>query len=279
MSFIVVAAVLWGTWPLYAREGGPPPQQVAFLVMLLMAAPAPFVFRRADFADRGAVAALVLAGLADAGNVALYFPAVARGPAVVAVLTHYLAPTLLALTAPWLLKEPLARRALPASLLILVGLALVLGGGEGFASSGPTALLGASSAVFYALNVLCCRRASRTFSPFAVTALHALSGLVALLVLYGRDAVPSDFGGDTQLILFGAVVNGLGGALLFNFALRSLTAQLVGVITYLEPLTAAVVGAVVLSQPWTVWTVLGALTVLVTGAWAAAEKSPTGTAG
>ena len=77
------------------------------------ALPAPFAFRWSAFADRGAVIALVIVGIADAGNMLLYFLALDRGPIVVAVLSHYLAPTLVALAAPLVLAE----RVLPVSVL------------------------------------------------------------------------------------------------------------------------------------------------------------------
>lgn len=273
---IVTAAVLWGTWPLYARADGPAPEVVAFLTMLVMSVPALFVFRRRDFADRGAVLALVVVGVSDAANVALYFPAIARGPAVVAVLTHYLAPTLVTLAAPRLLGEPRSRRVLPASVLILTGLGLVLGAGGHTGDWRTTAALGGGSAVFYALNVLGSRRAGRTFSPLAVTALHAVVSALALLAFYGRGALPTAFDAPTRFVLLGALLNGLVGALLFNVALKRLTAQLVGVITYLEPLTAAALGVLVLGQPFTPWSVLGAALVIAAGGWAASERPVSG---
>lgn len=262
--------MLWGTWPLYARAGGPTGLVVGFLAMAVTALPAPFVLRRADFADRGAVLALFIVGLSDAGNVVLYFSALARGPTVVAVLTHYLAPTLVALAAPLILGEPRARRALLAGPVILVGLAFVLGAATG-GGWAQTALLGTGSAVFYATNVIFSRRAGRTFSPLATSALHAVVSALVLLLVFREDVLPADLGDGTRLVLFGALVNGLIGAVLFNFSLRAIGAQRVGVITYLEPLTAALLGVLVLGEPFTPWTLLGCALVLAAGSWAASE--------
>ena len=85
-------------------------------------------------------------------------------------------------------------------------------------------------------------------------------------------ALPSALDDATRFVLLGAFLNGLVGALLFNLALKRITAQLVGVITYLEPLTAALLGAMVLGQPFTIWSTLGGVVVLATGAWAASER-------
>lgn len=240
--------------------------------MAVMALPAPFVLRRRDFADRGAVIALLIVGLADAGNVVLYFSAIARGPTVIAVLTHYLTPTLVAFAAPLLLKEPRSRRALLAGPIILLGLALVLGTASS-ADWGLTAALGAGSAFFYATLVIFSRRAGRTFSPLAVTSLHAVVSAVVLLIIFRGAVIPTTFDGPTRFVIFGALVNGLLGAVLFNLSLRAIGAQLVGVITYLEPLTAAAIGIVVLGEPFTVWTLVGGAVVLAAGIWAAREPA------
>lgn len=273
LALIALAATLWGTWPLYTRGGGPGGLALGLVTLTVMSLPAPFVFRRRDFADRGAVIALALVGLADAANVVLYFSALGRGPVVVAVLTHYLAPTLVALLAPVLLREPRSRRALLASPIVLGGLALVLGHEDGGAGAGRTAVLGAGSAVFYAIVVLGSRRAGRTFGPLAVTSLHSVVSALALLVVFRGEAIPSSTTG-LGVVLFAAVLNGLVGAALFNVSLGLVGAQLVGVLTYLEPLTAAVLGVLVLGEPFSAVGALGVLVVLAAGGWAAAEPTP-----
>jgi drug/metabolite transporter (DMT)-like permease len=268
IALIAFAATLWGTWPLYTRGGVTSGLAIGFITMAVMSLPAPFVFRRRDFADRGAVLALVLVGLADAANVFFYFSALERGPVVVAVLSHYLAPTLVAITAPLWLGEARSRRALLASPLVLLGLGLVLGHGHDGDGWLTTALFGGASALFYALVVLGSRRAGRTFGPLAVTSLHSVVSAVALLVVFREQAIPATF---EPRIVFAAFVNGLFAAVLFNVSLRTIGAQLVGVFTYLEPLTAALLGVVVLHEPFTALGAVGVLLVVVSGGWAAAE--------
>lgn len=270
IAFIALAATLWGTWPLYTHGSGASGLVIGFLTMAVMALPAPFVLRKRDFADRGAVVALALVGLADAGNVVLYFSALAKGPVVVAVLTHYLTPTLVALTAPLLIREPRSRRALVASPLVLVGLGLVLGPSAG-GGAGTTALLGAGSAVFYAVVVLGSRRAGRAFGPLAVTSLHSVVSALALLAVYRREALPLTVDSALAVVLVAALVNGLLAATLFNVSLGLVGAQVVGVLTYLEPLTAALLGVGLLGEPFSALAALGVAVVLGAGGWAAAE--------
>ena len=273
IAFIAVAATLWGTWPLYTRSGALTGLAIGFVTLAVMSVPSVFAFKRADFADRGAAWALVAIGLADAANVVLYFSALSRGPVVVAVLTHYLAPALVALWAPWLLGEPRSRRALIATPVIFLGLALVLSRAEAGTEWLPTALLGGGSAIFYAIVVLGSRRAGRTFGPVAVTAHHAVVSVVALFLVFRTEAIPASLG-PTLPVLFAALVHGLFAAWLFNRSLTLIGAQLVGVFTYLEPLTAALIGALVFGESLSALQALGVALVLVAGAWAAAEPSP-----
>ncbi len=271
IAFIALAATLWGTWPLYAHGGGPTGVVIGFVTLSVMSLPAPFVLRRRDFADRGAVWALLLVGLADAANVVLYFSALERGPVVVAVLSHYLAPTLVAVLAPLVLAEPRSRRALLASPVVLIGLGLVLGHDDHASGWLTTAALGGASAVFYAVVVLGSRRAGRTFGPLAVTSLHSVISALTLLVVFRTEALPPVVDRGLGLILFAALVNGLFAATLFNISLRRVGAQLVGVFTYLEPLTAALLGVLVLGEPFSAAGAAGVLVVVFAGGWAAAE--------
>jgi drug/metabolite transporter (DMT)-like permease len=272
MAFIAIAATLWGTWPLYTRGGALSGICIGFITLAVMSVPAPFAIRRADFADRGAVIALILVGLADAANVVLYFSALSRGPVVVAVLTHYLTPSLVAIFAPLLLKEPRSRRALFATPIVLLGLALVLGPAGADSTAIPTALLGAGSAIFYTTVVLGSRRAGRTFTPLAVTSLHSVVSIVALFAVYRAEVFPPSLDAATP-VFFAALINGLFAALLFNRSLNLIGAQLVGMFTYLEPLTAALIGIAILHEPFTALGALGVAVVLGAGVWAAAEPS------
>lgn len=271
LAVVAGAASCWGTWPLFVRHGGQTGLVVSFLTMTVMALPSLVLFRRFRTDDRGALLALVIIGIADAANVALYFSALESGPVVVAVLTHYLAPLLVALTAPLLLGERRSRRALLALPVMLGGLFLVLPSASG-GSAWQAGVYGAGSAVFYAALVLASRRAAVSFPPLAVTSFHAVVSAALLLIVFRERALPTQLDGGVALLLVGATVNGLFGAFLFNFGLPRIGAQLTGVLTYLEPLVAAVIGIVVLGEAASAATVAGLALVLAAGTWIALER-------
>lgn len=268
VALVAAAATLWGGWALVLRPAGLPAMQFAFTVLLVMAAPLPFTFRAEPWRDRGAVAALVLLGAAEAANVVLYFAAIARGPVAVAVLTHYLTPLLVTLASPWVTGERASRRALLAAPVSLAGLALLVWQ-PGAGAPLVTAALGAGSAVFYAVIVFAARRAGRSFRPMEVTAWHALVS-VALLLPLGAQALPPATPA-TALVAAGALVCGVGGALLFYRGLVLVPPPVAGALTYLEPLTAAAVGWVAFGEAIGPAGLAGAALVLASGVAVALE--------
>ncbi|MBX7099575.1 MAG: DMT family transporter [Myxococcaceae bacterium] len=266
------AAMLWGLWPVWLHASSVDGPAAAFTTMAIMSLPAVVVLRRAPFADRGAVWALVAVGVCDALTAGLYFTSVNRGPVVVAVLTHYLTPLVVALSAPWLLGERRSTRALVAAPLVLGALAAMLGRPEGEGVVG-TGLLGGASAFTYAGIVVGSKRAGKSFTPIQVTALHApISALLALAVFRG-DALPTSLGLDTGRAIAGGLLSGLLGTILFNSGLRRITSSTASTLTYLEPVVSALVGVALFHEPFSALTVVGVGVVVGTGVWVARERA------
>jgi drug/metabolite transporter (DMT)-like permease len=268
---VAVGATLWGCWSLFLRPTGLSGPQSAFLALAVISLPAPFVLRREALRDRRATLALAIMGLTDAANCALFFAAVQRGPLPVAVLTHYLAPLFIALAAPFVLRERRSTRALLGAPLTLVGLALLLGTSPGGVTDSRTALLGGASALFYMANVLATKEASRAYSPLAITTLHSPLSALALLLVFGRSALPPAFDSRLLLVAAGALLCSLLGNSLFNAGLRRIPTASASALTYLEPLTAAFLGQLVFGEVLGPVGLLGGLIVLASGAWVASE--------
>ena len=273
-SFVMVAvgAILWGCWSLFLRPAGLTGVQSAFVALAVMSLPLPFVLSRAPLRDRRATGALVLHGLFDSANAALFFGAVQRGPVAVAVLTHYLAPLLIALAAPWLLRERRSARALLGAPLTLAGLTLLLGTPQGGLADSRTALLGAGSALFFMANVLAAKEAARAWSPLAITVLHSPLAALALLLVFGRDALPPTLEPRLLWVAATALLCGVGGNTVFNTGLRRVPAATAAALTYLEPLTAALLGLAVFGEALGPGGLLGGALVLGCGVWVAREQ-------
>jgi drug/metabolite transporter (DMT)-like permease len=268
---IALAAVLWGLWPIFISSSGLTGRQAALITFAVMMLPAPFVFSRGALRDRRATLALIAVGVFDAGNAIFYFSALERGPVLIAVLTHYLAPVMVALASPLLLNERLSLRALLATPVILGALALVLGPTEAEGAL-LTATVGAASAVCYAGIVIYSKRAAVAWSPVAVTALHAPVALVVILIFMGSSALPAHADGGLAVMILGAAICGLTAVSIFNIGLRTVPAHLAGVLTYAEPVVGALVGVLWLGQPLGLTSALGAAVMLAAGIWVAREK-------
>lgn len=268
-AMVAAGAALWGFWPLFLRPAGLSGVQNALLAMATMALPAPFLLRREALRDHRATRALVIMGVADAINVALVFAAVKRGPVAIALLTHYLAPLLVALTAPWVIGERRSLRALLGAPLTSLGLAMLIWKpGEDF--SGWTAALGGASALFFAVTVFCAKEAARAWSPLGVTSVHAAVAALTLLLLFGRSALPP-LEVPVLWVLAGGALSGLVGNILFNRGLRGISTAATGALTYLEPLTATVLGWIFFREALGPWGLFGGALVLAVGVWVATE--------
>ena len=99
------------------------------------------------------------------------------------MITHYAAPILIALAAPYIDRVE-TRGARPAAVIALTGLVLVL---EPWHSKVDGALIGAvfgfTSAVFYAANVFVVRRLAERIGTLRAISYHSLIGAVITLPL------------------------------------------------------------------------------------------------
>ncbi len=267
---VAAGAVLWGTWPLFLKAGGLTSTQAAFIAFAIMALPAPFLLRRRALSDPRATAALVVVGLADVGNLLLYFPALQRGPIAVAVATHYLGPLIVALSAPLIMAERRSVRAIVAAPITLLALVSLVGL-HGSDSTLRTAALGTGSAFFFALLVMGAKRASSAYSPMAITCLHAAIAGALLLSLNGRLALPPSMSTGVLWVALGGLVCSLVGSVLFNVGLRHIRAATAGTLTYLEPVTATLIGALFLGQALGKLALVDVTAIVALGVWASRE--------
>ncbi len=250
-AMVAIAASTWGTWSLFFRRAerlAPISAALEATIVLTVVglAPLPWALGRRAGPTRPAraFAGLAALGLLDAGNSLCFFGAMQKTSIAVAVLTHYLAPLLVAIAAPRVLGER-ARASTWASLgVALAGLCLLLEPWRSGASATlDGATLGLASAVFYATSMLLNKRLSRWFTAPELISWHAPVALVvlALFVPHGGFAIGL---APLAWLVSGALVVGAGAAVLFVYGLARIPASHASVLTLLEPLVAVVVAAV-----------------------------------
>lgn len=272
--FVGSAAALWGLWPFWVRQSGESLGAAAVALLVAGVGCLPWMWRERRRRGRGArdFGLMVLLGVSDAANAGLYFMALDRGAVAPAVVSHYLAPVFVAVMAPLVLGEPRSRMTPPALLMALAGtVAIATPGSDAEGSVTIAILLGGTSAVFYATNVLISRHLGPRFTDHEILGYHAF---VSAALLFLASGITQGIRAWAWL-LTGSVPSSLVAGLLFLAGLRKLRAEQAGVLTYLEPASAMVVGVVLLDERFTLLPAAGAMLVLGAGLLVIVGSGPT----
>ncbi|MBK6694548.1 MAG: DMT family transporter [Myxococcales bacterium] len=286
-AMVAGAAASWGLWPLFLRRaearGAIPPEleSTVALVMLTVVGGVTMLRDRSPAkASARAWAGVVWLGITDALNVVLFFRAIQLTTVAVAVLTHYLAPILVALGAPLVLGEKVTKRTFVAVFVSLTGLVLLLDPLH-VASASPKLILGAASgaasALFYASSVLTNKRLAPVFSGSELAFYHGLVAVPLVAALVPASAWMSVAREAWPWLMGGAVGPGAVAGLVFVWGLRRVPAAHASALTLLEPLVAVLVGVLVFGEVPTPIGGVGALMVLA-GAAIVVSSRKAGTA-
>jgi drug/metabolite transporter (DMT)-like permease len=280
-ALVALAACSWGTWSLFLRAAesrGPLAAELEALwvmgVIGLVTLPLALRDARGKRRSLRTWAVVVALGVSDALNILLFFRAMRGTTLAIAVLTHSLAPLLVAALAPFFAREPRRARTLVAAAVATFGLALLL---EPWRGLSPSALAGATagagSAIFYATNVLVQKRLGETIGPYELMAFHAFPScaVLALAVPVGGFAIGP---AQAAILTVGALGPGAVAGVVFVAALRRVPASHAGVLALLEPFVAVVIGIAVWHEPLRPLGLVGA--VLVLGALVAAVRPSPG---
>ncbi len=257
---VALAAMSWGTWPLILRTAEhlapiSPALESTVLMAVIFAGSAVFVLR-----DRVAQKATMLQwigiawlGVGDALNDYFFFAAYQKTSVAIAVLSHYLAPLFVALGAPLVLRERPTARTYTAVAIAFSGLVLLLqpwsaSGHAGDARNVMGAVFGASSAVFYASNVLVNKRLGHAFSASELMFYHCFIALPLLAAMVPHAEWRAFDVRAASLVAMGSLGPGVVGGLAFVWGLRRIPASHAGALTLLEPLVAVMLGAFVYGE-------------------------------
>ena len=213
-----------------------------------------------------------------------FFETIKLSSVVVAVLAAYVAPILVALVAPLLLPERRSVVALAALVPATVGLALVaLGDGNGTRLRPLAIVTGVATAVTYAALIIGTKHVSRRVSVAGLTFWnYTISGLIVAPLLLSGGRVLPERGELPYVVALGVVFTAVSGYL-YLWLIRRVTAQAMGVLAYVEPVSAAALAWVVLGEALDAQTILGGALVIAAGvlvvALEPADAPPPETAG
>jgi DME family drug/metabolite transporter len=208
----------------------------------------------------------VLVGAALGAHWLLFFLTIKLASVAVAVLAVYTAPIFLAALAPLLLPERRSRAALAALVPASVGITLIALAGEDGGAVRPLALLtGLGAAVSYAAIVLGTKHlTARLPVPTIEVWYFSVAALGVAPFLLGADRVLPRGAEIAYVLLLGIVFTAASGVL-YVWLLRRVTAQAVGVLAYLEPVSAALLAWAILGEPLGAAVLVGGTLVVAAG--------------
>lgn len=210
---------------------------------------------------------LVLSGAAIGFNWILLFEAYNYTSVATATLCYYLAPILVILGAPIVLKESLSWRKILCTAAALAGMVLVSGvldADFGGIHELKGVLFGLGAAVLYASVIL----TNKKMPPIPAMDKTVFQLLFASAALLPYVLLTEDLGGIRlaplaliMLLTMGILHTGI--AYLFYFgSMSGLKAHTVALLSYIDPVLAIILSAVLLREPMTIAGAIGAVLIL-----------------
>ncbi len=218
------------------------------------------------------LALLLASGAAMGVNWIALFEAYRFTTVAAATLCYYMAPIIVILLSPLVLRERLTLRKGICALAALLGMILVSGildgGGLGGAKG---AILGLAAAALYASVVLMNKRMhSVPATDRAVVQLLTAGIIVLPYALWNGAAGDGAVSARTLLLLAAVCILHTGAAYALYFgSVEHLPAHTLALLSYIDPVVAVLLSALLLHEPMTLATGIGA--VLILGAAAIGE--------
>ncbi len=275
----IAAVVLYGTIGMLLRFVGLP-SEIVVLCRGAIGAVFILLYQKARHrrVDRAAIAAnrkwLILSGICLGLNWIFLFAAYLNTTVAVASLCNYMAPLIVILIAPAVLREPLNRKQLPCVAAAFVGIILVSGVWGGAIGKLSGVLQGLAAAVCFVAIVICNRKLRGVDAMDRAIVQLAVSALTVLPYVLWRDHgahLAPDARSIAIVLVLGVVHTGLAYCLYFS-GMAKLPVQTVAILGYLEPVVSVLCSAVFLREPLGVPGWIGA--VLIIGAAVASETIP-----
>ena len=218
---------------------------------------------------------LALSGAAIGFNWILLFEAYNYTSVATATLCYYLAPILVILASPVVLKEKLTGRKVLCTLTALIGMVLVSGVAEsGFSGLAELKgiLFGIGAAVLYASVILMNKRFPGV-PAYEKTILQLSMAAIALIpyVLLTEDlsAISLTPLAAVLLLIAGIVHTGVAYWMYFG-SMNHLPSHTIALLSYMDPILAILLSLILLQEPMSVGAGIGA--VLILGAAYVSEK-------
>lgn len=221
---------------------------------------------------------LILSGAFIGFNWILLFESYNYTSVAVATLCYYMAPVIVIILSPLVLREKLSSIKIISVIIALFGMFFVSGvlkTGLGSLQETKGVLFGLGAALLYACVILLNKKI-KDISPFDKTIYQlGIAGIVLLPYTYLTEDF-SSINLDTKslclLLVVGVVHTGITYYLYFG-SLSGLDAQTAALYSYIDPIFAILLSALLLKESMGIYEIVG--TVLILGSTILCELSPT----
>ncbi|MBP7652484.1 DMT family transporter [Candidatus Dependentiae bacterium] len=210
---------------------------------------------------------LLVVGLMSTVNSITFFYSIRMTTIANALMTHYMTPVIVAVSAPIILKEKFTFITMISLVIAITGLLLIIDVRNlRFESSDFIgSLLGLISAFAYAAVILIGRNFKTNINPFVYIISQSFTALIFMSFLTKYSFWKFDGVSLALLTTFG-LFNIAGAAYLFYKSLTKITASSVSIIGYIEPVGAILISVIYLNEPLTVQTIIGGILILSSAA-------------
>ncbi len=207
---------------------------------------------------------LIFSGICLGLNWVFLFVAYLRTTVAIASLCNYMAPAVVVVIAPLVLREPLEIRKLPCIAAALIGIVLVSGVLDGKGGEAVGVAFGLAAALCF-VGIILCNRQLKEISPLDRSAVQlAVSAMTILpyVILHNRSvSIPMDTKSILIVLMLGVVHTGFAYCLYFS-GMGRLPVQTVAILGYLEPVVSMLCSVFLLHEPLSVWGWLGAFLII-----------------
>lgn len=178
----------------------------------------------------------------------LLFKAYNRLPVSDAVFLVYLAPVLVAVLAPFLLKEKLEKSTIAALAISLAGMAIIsFGGGSGHHLDGLGVVYALLAAVLFAFLILILKKLREGLPTLTISLYGIVIGTLVLLPFAASGGYHVTGKGWASIAVLGVILVAFT-SIIYVHAARGVKAQHIGILAYLEPVSATLLAGIFLSE-------------------------------
>lgn len=265
----IIAAVIYGTVGMFLRYVNLP-SEIAAMCRGIIGSGFIFLYLKArhrspDWAAiRTNLKWLVIGGISLGLNWIFLFAAYIQTTVAIASLCNYMAPIIVILIAPLVLKEQLDKRKMICVAAAFLGIVLVSGFWNGSVGNPSGVFLGLAAAVFFVVIVICNRKLRGVPALDRVIVQLAVSALTILPYVLVRNlgtALTLDIRSVLIILILGFVHTGIAYCLYFS-GMANLPVQSVAILGYLEPVVSVLCSAFFLREHMGISGWIGAVLIL-----------------